>query len=680
MYRLIYKLLYTYPSSLTNPLPLTSFHTTQTITTQAIIIEDGTEERTMDQAVETFHSIVPDSKQASRLRSFFQAAAANDRSATVLLGPVPDKEHRTAIHKLFKMIKGMPPLDSRNVEDTKVLMKQDSGGKLEGTDGTEVNKHTIEVFVGQSYRTNNIKKRGRKNSDMIWPGGDRSYLRFLLYKENTDSQAALSSIASAIHVNHKCFAVAGTKDKRGVTVQAVTAYKTTPARLLQLNKGFRHMMMGNFEYVPEQLGLGDLKGNRFEIMLRNIHILEEDTNDNDNDKEKKAVAVVVDTAVQGLRAHGFINYFGLQRFGTGTIPTHHVGRALLRGEWGTAINLILTPHPETPAEIVVAIDHYVQRDDARAALNSLPNQHRGGGGGGRYTTERALLTVLAKQGANAKVNALMALPRNLRTLYIHAYQSYLFNMAASERVKRYGSKVVVTGDLVLPRDIPVISEASSAAATASAAAAVGVVDEFVPQMMIDDDNDNDDSKDLSQQERQAKRRATAADIFDKVHIVTAEEAEQGIYSIEDVVLPVPGGKIIYPDNEIGGVYKMLAAQDGVSLDSCPHGVREFSSVEAGGGAYRRLMHKPENVEHDIVWYDNPDEQLLTTDVERMRKRAIVEGGGGGGGGARVEKKGEGRYLGLRLAFDLPASCYATMLIRELTKMETNKNHQAQLQH
>lgn len=677
-----------------NPLPRPNLYIITQHTTQAIIIEDGTEERSIDQAVESFHSIVPDSKQASRLRSFFQAAS-NDRSATVLLGPVPDKEHRTAIHKLFKMIKGMPSLDSRNVEDTRLLMQQEGGGgggggggeegggattaTVDTAGGTEVNKHTIEVYVGQSYRTNNIKKRGRKNSDMVWPGGDRSYLRFLLYKENTDSQAALSSIASSIHVNHKCFAVAGTKDKRGVTVQAVTAYKTTPARLVQLNKGFRHMMMGNFEYVSEQLGLGDLKGNHFEIMLRNIHLLGEDTNEdigggeeegatttthnNNNNKEKKAaLAAVVDTAAQGLRAHGFINYFGLQRFGTGTIPTHHVGRALLRGEWDTAINLILTPHPETPAEIVDAIDNYIKGDDAKAALNGLPVQHRGGG---RYTSERTILTILAKQGAKAKVNALMALPRNLRTLYVHAYQSYLFNMAASERVKRYGSKVVVTGDLVLSRDIPIISEASSAAAAAVE------VDEFVPQMTVDDN----DSKDLSQQEQQAKRRATAADIFDNVHRVTAEEAEQGIYSIEDVVLPVPGGRVIYPGNEVGGVYKMLAAQDGVSLDSCPHGVREFSSIEAGGGAYRRLMHKPKNVEHEIVWYDNPDEQLLTTDAEKMRKRG-VEGGGGGG----EKKKGEGRYLGLRLAFDLPASCYATMLIRELTKMETNKNHQAQLRH
>jgi tRNA pseudouridine13 synthase len=32
---------------------------------------------------------------------------------------------------------------------------------------------------------------------------------------------------------------------------------------------------------------------------------------------------------------------------------------------------------------------------------------------------------LKQHGANGYLNALMMLPRNLRTMYIHAYQSYL---------------------------------------------------------------------------------------------------------------------------------------------------------------------------------------------------------------------------------------------------------------
>ena len=40
----------------------------------------------------------------------------------------------------------------------------------------------------------------------------------------------------------------------------------------------------------------------------------------------------------------------------------------------------------------------------------------------------------------------------------------------------------------------------------------------------------------------------------------------------------------------------------------------------------------------------------------------------------------GRFLGLRLSFFLPSSCYATMLIRELTKKPTDKDFQMSLQH
>lgn len=43
------------------------------------------------------------------------------------------------------------------------------------------------------------------------------------------------------------------------------------------------------------------------------------------------------------------------------------------------------------------------------------------------------------------------IPRTLRMMYIHAYQSYLFNVAASARAKAFGVTAVVAGDLVIPR-------------------------------------------------------------------------------------------------------------------------------------------------------------------------------------------------------------------------------------
>lgn len=42
-----------------------------------------------------------------------------------------------------------------------------------------------------------------------------------------------------------------------------------------------------------------------------------------------------------LRDRGFINYYGMQRFGTSPIPTHAIGLALLRSDWALATHLIL---------------------------------------------------------------------------------------------------------------------------------------------------------------------------------------------------------------------------------------------------------------------------------------------------------------------------------------------------
>jgi tRNA pseudouridine13 synthase len=68
-----------------------------------------------------------------------------------------------------------------------------------------------------------------------------------------------------------------------------------------------------------------LRGNLFSIVLRNIQ----------GDQS------AIDQSLSSLRDNGFINYFGMQRFGTGDIPTHEVGRAILGKNYEKAAKMIL---------------------------------------------------------------------------------------------------------------------------------------------------------------------------------------------------------------------------------------------------------------------------------------------------------------------------------------------------
>jgi len=48
-------------------------------------------------------------------------------------------------------------------------------------------------------------------------------------------------------------------------------------------------------------------------------------------------------SLKSLRDYGFINYYGLQRFGTRSISSHAVGKEILSERWENAINLIMAP-------------------------------------------------------------------------------------------------------------------------------------------------------------------------------------------------------------------------------------------------------------------------------------------------------------------------------------------------
>lgn len=48
-------------------------------------------------------------------------------------------------------------------------------------------------------------------------------------------------------------------------------------------------------------------------------------------------------SLESLRDNGFLNYFGMQRFGTSSIMTHTIGREIMKKNFEEASNMILYP-------------------------------------------------------------------------------------------------------------------------------------------------------------------------------------------------------------------------------------------------------------------------------------------------------------------------------------------------
>jgi len=541
------------------------------------------------------------------------AALNNPAPAPLVLDSLPNKDLRRSVHQLFKNLSWAPPLSTSAVS-------------LPNKTESEPDYQCIQVTCtsSESRKTQAGQKRKWQEREQ-WPGGKNKYLRFSLFKENFDTQHALISMSKALHLNAKVFNVAGTKDKRGVTVQWATAYSVTPEKLLRVNSAVRDLRVGNFSYVSEALRLGDLQGNKFDIILRGLLAKSSD---------------MIEAAALALKTSGFINYYGLQRFGSSSLPTHAVGRALLRGEWEEAIRCIMTASSNARSEIKAATAEFLAGGSPSKALSILPRHS---------VAERSILSTLVKEGRGATVSALLSIPRNLRTMYIHAYQSYIWNEAVSERIIKYGAQNVIAGDLVVPRS----TLQAARSAKAKQATTVKTQQESSDRNLAAEEEDAPPDKDLV---------GTV-----EPHLVTEEEAASNKFYIEDLVLPLPGHNVLYPENEIAHIYEILLQRDGISMTSPLHRVKEFSQAVMPGG-YRHVLYKPVDLEYSVLRYDNKEAELaqIGLDIPNVSTNLVLPE--------------NGKYLALKLSFSLPSSTYATMLIRELTKMPTTVEYFKTLQH
>ncbi|CAN9498969.1 unnamed protein product [Ophioblennius macclurei] len=258
----------------------------------------------------------------------------------------------------------------------------------------------------------------------FWPKNRGSYCHFVLYKENKDTMDAINVLSKFLRLKPNMFSYMGTKDKRAITVQEIAVLKITAERLAHLNKCLMNLKLGNFSYKNHPLKLGELQGNHFTVVIRNISGSEEQ----------------VQQSMTSLKETGFINYFGMQRFGTTAVPTQQVGRAILKNDWNQVVDLILKPRPGAEKGFLVRCrEEWAKTQDPEAALKKLPNKR---------CVEGQLLRGLSQYGKKNIITAFGLIPRNNRLMYIHSYQSVVWNTMVSRRIEAFGLKAV-EGDLVL---------------------------------------------------------------------------------------------------------------------------------------------------------------------------------------------------------------------------------------
>ncbi|WFC99005.1 tRNA pseudouridine(13) synthase [Malassezia yamatoensis] len=567
-------------------------------------------EASVDDCAETWDSLQPwFGDQLDALK-----AMAEDKTAPpITSSALPDKADRTRVHQLIRRL---------------------GDGKLSSEAATIDDVSAICVKRMQASASSQKQRDPTNEANRSPP-----YIHFVLQKTNRDNQEALQWLARFLrldrHRGKELLSVAGTKDKRAVTVQRVAlkrGKKTLDEVWRQINhigqpifggsgpkdrrtiqvatntRAERGLRVAHLSYATEPLQLGMLSGNQFTVTLRNVCWANVKGLDDASDRSELECSLK--DRVKLIEQNGFINYFGMQRFGTGSVSTHAIGIAILRGDFSEALRLLFSFEEQNEGQNdETAPPHVIS---TRAGMEAYTEK--------RYTdaynlfpkscvAERAVLDKMRMSHwhPSDSLNAFQNIPRTLRLMYVHAYQSYLWNSLVSERVRRFGALHCVPGDSILEN---------------------------------------------SGMEGNTQVRFLGGD------------AEN--HDISSVVMPMPGSDVqLQQDGWMADLYSKLLAQDGLTPSMLYTANQPEYRLK---GSYRHIIQKPSRVHCELIPYNDFDAALCETDEEKLLPETSLP----------PRAPSSAPFLAFQMVFQLPASSYATILLRELLRMDTSAHTQKSL--
>lgn len=210
------------------------------------------------------------------------------------------------------------------------------------------------------------------------PSGLGTHTFFGIKKRNFSTLDAINRLARALQVDARKFGYAGLKDKHAITTQVLSVEGIPPEQVLELELPRIEVLWA--EKHGHKLRVGHLRGNRFEITLRDI--------------SAKALPAIEKQMIR-FETEGVPNRFGVQRFGN-ECDSHLIGKALVTEDWETALSFVLADKTTQNSDLSDRIKREKEKGSLEKAVTSIP--HR------------------------------------LRKLYLSAYQAYLFNCILEMRL------------------------------------------------------------------------------------------------------------------------------------------------------------------------------------------------------------------------------------------------------
>ena len=202
-----------------------------------------------------------------------------------------------------------------------------------------------------------------------------NYHLYNLKKTNYTTERAIQHIAKALHIPRKFISYAGAKDKNAITKQHIVIKGANKEKISKLK--LKDLELNFISYAKKHLQLGNLKGNKFHIVIRNLK------EDETLKETKNPQSLIVP------------NYFDEQRFSTKNVD---IGLAILKKEFSKAVDIL-------------------SEDKDSSSMNEWLKKHE-----------------------NDFVGALQKMPKKILLFFIHSVQSKLFNDLLSEEIKLYCEK------------------------------------------------------------------------------------------------------------------------------------------------------------------------------------------------------------------------------------------------